>query len=270
MSTLTKDSITLEPELHGIIKVEIESLEKGLVILKHEFQCGDKGTADFLCVDSGGRLGIIEVKVDEDKDILFQALRYYEWVDNNRFVIKTMFPKQKINPEEHPRIILIEGAVSDDLRRLSNLVTPDVELFEYTVLKTKDGSRGICFHPVSLPKPPEVPPKPQTIEDILNYITDDSLRKLCKKVMKKIKEIGEGIEAPFTTQEYIGYKYKGRLFGYLSKHRQSFDICWPELDEKNRVLKYDFVRIESPDEDYTDAMNKVKDAFIRLGGTLKE
>lgn len=268
MPTLAKNHVKSEKELHEIIIKEIEALEEGLVVLKHEFEMG-KGSVDILCVDSGGRLGIIEVKLGEDENILFQALKYYDWIDKNRYAIKNMFLRSEINPDEHPRLILIATAFSDDIRSLSNLVIPNVELFEYTVLSTSNGKRGIYFHPVSLPKIIDVPPKPPKIDDLLNYITDDSLKERCSKSIGTIEGIGDGIEH-YPTQSYIGFKYKGRQFAWLGVQRKSFDFGANIIDENKRLLGYDKIRIEKVYEDYTDILNKIKTSFKNIGGTLKE
>ena len=267
MPTLTRNHVKSEKELHEIIIKEIEALEEGLVVLKHEFYTG-KGSVDILCVDSGGRLGITEVKVGEDENILFQALKYYNWIDKNRYSIKNMFSSSEINPDAHPRLILIATKFSDDIRSLSNLVIPDVELFEYTILLTSNGKRGICFHPVSLPKIIE-PPKPPKIDDLLKYITDDSLRELYSKSIGTIKSIGNGIEH-YPTQGYIGFKYKGKLFAWLGVQRKSFDFGTYIIDENKRSLNSDTIRIEKGDEDYTDILNKIKTSFKNIGGTLKD
>lgn len=63
-----KDEVSNESELHQIMIDDIEALEEGIKILKHEFQCGNRGVADFLYADSGNRLGIIEVKKDTDEN----------------------------------------------------------------------------------------------------------------------------------------------------------------------------------------------------------
>ena len=78
MTTLRKVKPKTEKELHSIIEKELEAIEEGLVLLKYEYELV-KGNPDFLCVDSGERLVIIEVKLQEDENILFQALRYYNW-----------------------------------------------------------------------------------------------------------------------------------------------------------------------------------------------
>jgi len=63
----------------------MDALEEGLAILKYEFVL-EKGTPDFLCIDSGGRLAIIEVKYKEDENIVFQALRYYSEIDQKKYI----------------------------------------------------------------------------------------------------------------------------------------------------------------------------------------
>lgn len=65
-----------EKELHTLIKKEIDTIKERLELLQYEYSSG-KGVLDFLCVDIGGRLVIVEVKLHEDENILFQALRYF-------------------------------------------------------------------------------------------------------------------------------------------------------------------------------------------------
>ena len=85
MPIFSKYSPKNEKELHGIIEKEIDSLEEELRILKYEFSTG-KGNLDFLCADSGGRLTIIEVKLSEDDNVLFQGLRYFSLMVLNGFM----------------------------------------------------------------------------------------------------------------------------------------------------------------------------------------
>ena len=113
MPTLKKYDPKNEKELHSIIEKEIGSLEEDLKILKYELSM-IKGTPDFLCVDSGGGLVIIEVKLQEDENIVFQALRYYSETDQKKFFLAEMFPDYSIKPKVPPRIILIAGKFSED------------------------------------------------------------------------------------------------------------------------------------------------------------
>jgi len=264
MVTLKKTKPKNEKELHSKIEKELEALEEGLVLLKYEFSL-TKGIPDFLCVDSGGRFVVIEVKLQEDENILFQALRYYNEVDRDRYIIAKIFSKKDINPEEHPRIVLIAERFSDDIRRLSTLVIPDIELYEYTLLLISEGKEGICYHPVSLPKIEEIPSKPRSISEIKNYITKDILKPFFDKILEQIKNINNDIDV-YTTQGYVGFKFRGHQIAYLCPQRKSFDLAAANIDENGRNIEFDNLRIEEGTEDYTEIIEKIKKSFEILDG----
>ncbi|MHA1449240.1 MAG: endonuclease NucS domain-containing protein, partial [Candidatus Hodarchaeales archaeon] len=205
MPILKKEMPNSEKDLHEIIKDELESLEEGLRLLKHEFSIR-KGVVDFLCVDSGGRLVIIEVKLYEDENILFQALRYYNEIDKDRYIIAKVFSKEGVDPEEHPRIILIAERFSEDIKRLTTYIIPDVELNEYTVLLTPDNKKGICYHHVSPPKIEELTFSQPELIDHIDYITKEELKPVFQRLINEIKGIDENI-GEYLTQDYVGFKY---------------------------------------------------------------
>jgi len=267
MPTLEKVKPKNEKELHSIIEKEIDALEEGLELLKYEFGL-EKGTPDFLCADSGRRLVIVEVKLQEDENILFQALRYYNEIDKQRYVIAKMFSDKNVDPEQHPRILLVAEKFSDDLRRLSTLVVPDIELYEYTVLRTSNGKQGICYHSVSLPKIEEIPSKPPTIDELKHYITKEPLKPFFDKLIEEVKNIGREIEE-YATQGYVGFKYKGRQIAWLGPQRKSFDIGAVIIDENARVVDYDSTRIETGSESSSDIIDRIKKSFRNIGGKPK-
>jgi len=264
MPVLRKVKPRSEKELHELIEKELDALEEGLELLKREFGLR-KGTPDFLCVDSGGRLVIIEVKLQEDENMLFQALRYYNEIDKDRYVIAKLFPRKNVGPEQHPRILLIAEKFSDDMRRMTTLVFPDVELYEYTALLTADGKRGICYHPVSLPRIEEIPPKPRGIEDHREYITKDELKPVFDELILEVKAIGKGIEE-YATQSYVGFRYKGRQIGWVGPQRKSLIIGAVVIDENGPVVDYPSTRIETGDEDYKEIAHKIRETYQSLGG----
>lgn len=263
--TFIKDDVKNEKELHELIEKEIEALEPGIKILKYEFPCGDRGIADFLYVDSGNRLGIIEVKKDQDEDMLFQGLRYYDWVNKNSHAVANMFPGGQIDGNQSPRLTLIARSFSDDLRSLSTHVIPEVELFSYSVLKDKDGKRGMDFNSVSLPKTPRPLEKTPTTESVINYITDEKLRKLFREKIKEIKSINNKITTR-ATNDYVGFYYKGRMIANLYKHRKSFDITAVKIDDKSHFIENSWTRVETGDEDYSTQIEIIKDSIKKLGG----
>jgi len=258
-----KDEVKSEKELHQLMMEDIEALEEGVKILKNEFQCGDRGVADFLYVDSGNRLGVIEAKLDTDENIIFQGLRYYDWVTKNRHAVANMFPRTTINPNEEPRLTLVAKSFSDDIRSLTTHFRPNVELYEYTVLRSKDNDRGLCFHPVSPPKIEEIPAEPMTEKDLTEYMTDENLRRLFKEKKKEIMDIHPDIK-PRTTQSYLGFLYKGRFVASLYPLRKAFDIQAAKLDDDAHVIEYPWIRIEKGDEDYSSQINLIRDAIKKL------
>ncbi len=42
------------------------------------------------------------------------------------------------------------------------------------------------------------------------------------------------------------------------------------IDEKRQLLGYDGVRIQSPGEDFSATLEKIKAAFVNLGGKLAQ
>ena len=268
MATIKKYKPQNEKELHTIIEKELDSLEEGLELLKYEMDTGT-GIPDFLCVDSGRRIVIIEVKLHEDEYVLFQALKYYNEIDKHRYVIAQMFPNKKINAKEHPRIILIAEKFSDEIRRLTTLVVPDVELYEYTVVIDSKNNKGIVFHPVTLPKIDETLTEPTTIQDHIDYITKEDLKPVLEKVRNEIKSIGGEIKE-YATQDYIGFKFRGRQFAWIPTHRKSFDLGAHIIDDKGHLLDYESIRIEDGKENYSEILEKIKEAYKNLGGKLNE
>lgn len=261
MATFMRYEPKNEKELHSIIEKELDALEEGLVLLKYELGL-EKGIPDFLCVDSGGGLVIIEVKLKEDENILFQALRYYNEIDRDRYAIAKLFSDNKIDPKQDPLIILIAERFSDDIRRLSTLVIPDVELYEYTVLRGQNGEEGICYHWVSLHEPPPLPPKPKTICELRNRMTNEPLKPVFDKLIEEIKSIGKGIEE-YAAQKYVGFKYKGKVIANIEPQRKSFYI-FATVFENNRVLSTEHIRVLSETQDYQDMLEKIRKSYENL------
>jgi hypothetical protein len=244
-------------------------IEEGLELLSHEYASGN-GTVDFLCVDSGGRLVIIEVKLHEDENILFQALRYFSDIDKDRYLIARGFDEKHASPEDSPRIILIAERFSEDVRRLSTLVTPEIELYEYTAVILPDGNKGIVYHPVSLPVPTGPPPEPKTIDKLIQYLTNDSLKSTLSKIREAVRNLGTGIEE-YPTQGYIGYKHtSGRQFAYIRMHRKKFEVGAHIVDENRQLLGYQGMLVETGKGDYSEILEKAQTSFVNLGGKISQ
>ena len=264
MPTFKKYNPQSEKELHGFIEKELDSLEEGLDLLKYEIAIG-KGIPDFLCRDSGGRIVIIEVKLYEDENILFQALRYYADVNKNRYAIAEIFSQKGIDARQDPRIVLIAKRFSDDIRLLGTLVVPNVELYEYEILYDSNDQKGIIYHAVSLPKVDTLISEPTVIDNHKFYITNEDLHIIFDEVRNKIKQQGDGIEE-YVTQSYIGYKYRGRQIAWISAQRKSFDIGVNIISEKRESIDYESIRVTSGNEIISELLSKIKDSYQNLKG----
>jgi hypothetical protein len=269
MPSIKKYTPKSEAELHLLIEKDLDALEDGLTLLQHEYPTG-KGVIDFLCADSGHRLVIVEIKLHEDENIPFQALRYFSVLDKDRYLVANAFAAQHVDPEESPRIILVAEAFSEDLRRLSTLVMPDIELFEYTAVAMPNDDRGVVFHPVSLPTPERPPAEPKTVDNLIEYLRDEHLKPTLANMRTSIKGLGKGIEE-YATQGYIGYKHTGgRQFAYIRIYRTSLEFGAHNIDEKRALLGYESIRVQAPKEDYSPILEKIKASFINLGGKLSQ
>lgn len=94
-------------------------------------------------------------------------------------------------------------------------------------------------------------------------MTDDNLRRIFKEKKKEITAIHPDIKTR-TTQNYLGFLYKGRFVGALYPLRKAFDIQAAKLDDDAHVIDYPWIRIEHGDEDYSSQIKLIKDAIQKL------
>lgn len=143
---------------------------------------------------------------------------------------------------------------------------PDVELREYSVVELPDGEKGIIYRSVSPPEITKLPSEPKTIEQLIDYVTDDNLTSVIEEMRKSILDIGDGIEE-CATQSYIGYKLSsGRQYAFIRMCRKEVGFCAIVIDEGKQILDYVQARVSSPDDDYSETLEIIKKSFSNLGG----
>ena len=218
-----------EQELEYLLKKDPEQIEKGLKVIANQV-ITPKGRIDLLCVDEEGVLTIVELKLDQDDDHLKQAINYFDWVLENMDWIINAYSKFKISDEYRPKVILVAKSFTESVIIGAKYFAEsfDIKLYQYKALKI-NGEKFIICSEVPIPKIPEVPEKPKTIDDHLNYIKDDKIRKVFRRTIELIKSLSENIEA-VPIKWGISFKYKGRTFAYLSPRREAFAIEWKQSD----------------------------------------
>jgi Holliday junction resolvase-like predicted endonuclease len=249
-----------ERELEDVLKKNPEQIEKGLKLIANQV-ITPKGRIDLLCVDKEGVLTIVELKVEQDDDHLKQAINYYDWVFENMDWLRNTYSTFSISNENRPKIILIAKNFTDSVITSAKYFGEvfDIKLYVYKALKINNERFVIC-NEIALPTIHEIPEKPKTITDHLNYITDEEVRKVCNETIELIKGLAENIEVT-PIKWGISFKYKGRNFAALYPRRESFVLQWKESEYwpyETNLKKIERVR-ELIEE-------KIKKAFELVGG----
>lgn len=253
-----------EKELEHLIVSELRIVEAGLKIIKHQLPT-DTGPSDIIFVDENGRVGIMELKVIEDDNMLLQAFKYFDYINENLDAIKNMFPDKSIDPEKNPRILLIAPSFSSTLMKaVKNISEPTIELFRFYYLESESGKKELFCKSVEVTGPRK-PVRVSKTEDHIEYIRDEVLRKTCKDLIKEIKDIDSRIEV-IPTQFYIGLQFKGRLIARIQAFRERFDFFYPPEKISGSWDEWEIIRVSSKEDIANVAIERVKEGYRQLGG----
>jgi hypothetical protein len=260
-----------ESELEYIAKKHSDQIEDGLVYLEHQLHVG-RGFLDVLFVDSKGAFVAAELKVSDDDGILTQALKYYDSVERDKDRLATHFAqtktdsvKPKIDPDRKPRILLVAPSFSEEVRKASRHVEPDITLLEYEYLRTRSGEAGlhcrsVVIEPESFFKPPV------SVEKILAYIYSAKLRDTCNDIIRAILNIGDDLDEPKGIgSKDIRFRYKNHFLANIYTTHKLFYVQylkhpskWVEISEPRDWQKHREVVLRS-----------IRKTYEALGGTPK-
>lgn len=251
-----------EKELEELLKRNPDQIEKGLKFIANQV-ITPKGRIDLLCVDKEGVLTIVELKVDQDDDHFKQAINYYDWVFENIDWLRNTYQTFSISSEERPKIILVAKNFTDGVITSAKYFAEvfDIKLYTYKALKVNGETFVIC-NEVNIPPIREVPEKPLSIKEHLDYITDENVRRVVSDTINLIKGFGDDVEAS-ATKNRISFKYKGRFIAAIYPRRESFVLQWKEGEEwpyETNLKRFERVK-ELIDE-------KIKKSFEAVGGKL--
>ena len=185
-----------ESELESILIKNPEQIEEDFKIITHQRKAYGQDRIDILGVDSQGILTIIELKVIQDINQLRQALTYYDWVvERGLYWISDAY-KHKLEStnltKRLPQIFLVAPDFDEKMIREAKYIRDDIKirLFRYLVFEI-EGNKEVKLVEVSVPKLSALESEPMTIDDNINYIDDEAVRKIFKLTMQKIKAIDE-------------------------------------------------------------------------------
>jgi hypothetical protein len=134
-----------EAWLESILRRDITKLDPGLIIapLHAQFRTSQGGPTgarpiDLLALRRDGRLVVIELKVNEDREHVFQGLDYWRRVEAHRrrghIASAKLFGDREIS-DESPLVYLVAPTLHfhPSFRTLAQTIAPDIEIYRFDI-----------------------------------------------------------------------------------------------------------------------------------------
>ena len=264
---LKEAKIKDEAELESLLVKDPNQIEEGFKVITHQSKTYGQTKMDILGVDSKGVLTVIELKIITDVNQLRQALNYYDWVleQGLDWIIDAYKHKLKDTKIEQsmPQIFLIAPDFDERMIREVKYIRDDViiRLFRYLAFEVND-KKEISLLEVSIPQVRNIETKPWSIQDNIDYISDDGIREIFKEMKKKIKAISENIEEK-PGNYFIGYWISGKKFCELYPKKKWFGIGF-KTDENEQ--RWDWITNITTKEQMEDIL---QDKIIKAYNLMK-
>jgi hypothetical protein len=134
-----------EAWLESILRRDISKLDPGLIVapLHAQFRTSHGGPTgarpiDLLALRHDGRLAVIELKVNEDREHVFQGIDYWRRVEAHRrrghISSAKLFGEREIS-DESPLVYLVAPTLRfhSSFATLAKTITPDVEIYRFDI-----------------------------------------------------------------------------------------------------------------------------------------
>lgn len=134
-----------EAWLESILRRDISRLDPGLIVapLHAQFRTSHGGPTgarpiDLLALRHDGRLVVIELKVNEDREHVFQGVDYWRRVEAHRrrghISTAKLFGHREIS-DESPLVYLVAPALRfhPSFRTLARMIAPDIEVYRFDI-----------------------------------------------------------------------------------------------------------------------------------------
>lgn len=117
-----------------------DEVETGLKMLDKDVKISDHGSIDVIGVDSSKRLVLIEIGLDDNPQILVDALGCFNWIDRNEDIVRRLYGPSDVDYTQKPRLLVMVPHLSDRFLRISSYVSlVGLDLFEYNYVPSLDG-----------------------------------------------------------------------------------------------------------------------------------
>jgi hypothetical protein len=145
-----------EAWLESILRRDISKLDPGLIVAPlhaqfrtahgRAFGIGGARPIDLLALRHDGRLVVIELKVNEDREHVFQGVDYWRRVEAHRrrghISSAKLFGEREI-ADESPLVYLVAPALRfhPSFRTLAKMISPDIEIYRFEI--NEDWREGV-------------------------------------------------------------------------------------------------------------------------------
>jgi hypothetical protein len=213
-----------ESQLEDLIRTGAELIEDGLKYIDHQ-KIIDKGRMDVLMVDSGKSIVVAELKINEDDNMLFQGLDYYDYVSTNIDAFARIYKASEIDPTKSIRLMLIAPSFSQFLINRCKWIDANISLFMFKCIKFEESEEVVpVFSEITIPTPPEPIEEKYAIEDRLAYITSPEARMILEDLIAEIPNWKKDKIFIEPIKYSISVKVSGKVFMYLSPRRDKFIV----------------------------------------------
>lgn len=222
----------IESQLEDLVRTGAELIEEGLKYVDHQ-KVTDKGRMDVLMVDSGKSIVVSELKINEDDNMLFQGLDYYDYVSANIEAFARIYKDSGIDPTKSIRLMLIAPSFSQTLINRCKWIDANISLFMVKCIKF-EGSDEIVpvFSEITIPTPPEPIEEKYSIDDRLSYITSLEVRKIMEALIADLPNWKKDRILIEPIKYAISVKVGGKVFMYLAPRRDKFLVETYNLEGK--------------------------------------
>ena len=221
-----------ETNLEDLVRQAPELIEAGLKFVDHQAFTA-RGPLDVLLVDSGRALVVAELKVVEDDAMLVQGIDYYDYVLRNLDGFARAYKQHKIDASQEPRLFLIAPSFSVTLLNRIKWISIPISLFTFQCIEFEDAKGEIVpvYREITAPAVPERV-EAYSLDDRYNYITDNKIRSLARKLVAEIQEWGPERVLVEPTKYDISIKVSGRVVAYVGPRRKHFMVYTNDAEGK--------------------------------------
>lgn len=213
-----------ERQLEDLIRQAPDLIEDGLMYIDHQ-KMTDRGPLDVLMVDSGNALVVAELKITEDDTMLVQGIDYCDFVASNVDRFARLYAKFNIDPREDVRLFLVAPSFSVALLNRCKWIDIRISLFTYKCISLEGSDEIIpVFAEVAVPVIPDVVIEAYSLEDRLNYITDDRVREAVRRLIEEIKSWDRANILVEPKKYDIRVKVSGRVVSVVTPRRKRFTV----------------------------------------------